>query len=148
MSHSPAPQTGKVMQRPILTQSSAQVLIDAAHRHATDNGLKVSVAIVDQAGHLLAFARMDDVHLGTVEVACAKARTAALFKKNTADLADAVASGNHALLSLLGLVAVPGGMTLSSESFAIGAIGISGATPQQDADIAKAAINASTGTGD
>jgi len=123
--------------RPILTLEQAQRILDAAEAGARERSQAFSFAVVDDGGALFAFRRMDGIHIGTVDVSIAKARAAASFRRPTRRFAQGVAEGNLALLSLPGLVALDGGVPLLIEGAAVGAIGVSGASPQEDDAIAE-----------
>jgi uncharacterized protein GlcG (DUF336 family) len=125
----------------VISLAGARTIIDAGRREAEARGARVSIAVLDRGGHLVAFDRMDGIHPGTVAVATGKARTALLYNRPTQALATAVA-GNMALLSLPDMVALPGGMPLPGKSGAGGAVGVSGAAPEVDEAIAKAGIDA------
>ena len=119
---------------------AAKKIAPTALAEARKNGWTMAVAIVDAAGDLVYFERMDNTQLGSAEVAIDKARTAALFKRPTRAFQDVVAAGGEGLrvLSLKGVVAVEGGIPLVMDGKIVGAIGVSGATSAQDAQCAKA----------
>lgn len=125
-------------ERNTLTAAIAQRVTSAALEEAQRCGVRVSIAIVDDGGHLLHFVRMDGIHAASCEVAQAKARCAAMFRKPTREYADAVAGGRNALLALPGLVPFAGGVPLVGASGIVGAIGVSGAAPEVDDQIALA----------
>lgn len=111
---------------------------------AVKNGWKMVVAIVDPAGHLVFLERMDDAQTGSVAVAQAKARSAALFKRPTKAFQDVLAAGGEGLrvLRLEGAVPVEGGIPLVIDGKIVGAIGLSGGTSAQDGQCAKAGADA------
>ena len=117
----------------------AAAAIDAAHA----NGWPMAVAIVDPAGLLVYFERMDDTQLGSVRVAQAKAGSAALFKRPTKAFQDAMAAGGDGLrvFALEGAVAVEGGIPLVAGGKIVGAIGLSGGTSAQDGQCAQAGVD-------
>jgi uncharacterized protein GlcG (DUF336 family) len=102
----------------------------------------MAIAIVDPAGDLVYFERMDDTQVGSVDVAIAKARTAARFKRATKVFQDAVAAGGEGLrmLGLPGAVPVEGGVPIVVAGKYIGAIGASGGTSAQDGQVAAAGL--------
>jgi glc operon protein GlcG len=116
----------------------------AALLEAQANGWLMVVAVVDPAGLLVFFEKMDDAQNGSVMVAQAKARSAALFKRPTKALQDTVAAGGDGLrvLALEGAVPVEGGLPLLIDGKIVGAIGVSGGTSAQDGQCAHAAANA------
>ncbi|MFK3705459.1 uncharacterized protein GlcG (DUF336 family) [Raoultella sp. BIGb0138] len=106
----------------------------------------VSAAVLDSGGHLTAFARMDGTFLATIDIAIRKARTAVLFQANServgADLHPAGAAYSLEN-SNGGLVGIEGGIPLrNARGATIGAIGVSGASKEQDRQIAAFAIAA------
>lgn len=111
---------------------------------AVKNGWTMVVAIVDIAGNLVYFEKMDDVQEGSVVVAQAKARSAALFKRPTKVFQDALAGGGDGLriLRLDGAVPIEGGVPLIVAGKIVGAIGLSGGTSAQDGQCAKAGADA------
>jgi uncharacterized protein GlcG (DUF336 family) len=117
-----------------------QAVIERAIAAAREHGVRVSVALVDSGGHLLRFARMHGVHTATVEVAQAKARCAIGFRRPTRIFAEALAAGQLALLATPGVVVLPGGIPIERSGQWLGAVGISGAAPDVDERIARAAV--------
>jgi glc operon protein GlcG len=111
---------------------------------ATKNGWSMVVAIVDTAGQLVYFERMDDAQTGSVIVAQDKARSAAQFKRATKLFQDALAAGGEGLriLQINGAVPVEGGVPLVIDGHIVGAIGLSGGTSAQDGQCAKAGADA------
>jgi uncharacterized protein GlcG (DUF336 family) len=121
----------------IVTLSGAEAAMSAARAEAGARGVAVTIAILDRGGHVVAQTRMDGVHVGTVAVSIAKARTAIHYNRPTAALAAAFAS-NAAIGTLPELVPFPGGIPLTTTRGLAGAIGISGAAPDVDEAIAAA----------
>jgi uncharacterized protein GlcG (DUF336 family) len=118
---------------------AAAAALDAARR----NNWTMAVAVVDIAGELVYFEKMDDTQNGSVRVAAAKARSAALFKRPTKFFQDALASPDGVrILGLDGAVPVEGGVPLEIEGLIVGGIGVSGGTSQEDGVCAKAATDA------
>ena len=111
---------------------------------ARKNNWTVAVAIVDVAGNLVYFEKMDNTQTGSVNVAIDKARSAALFKRPTKVFQETVAAAGDGLrvLGTHGAVPIDGGIPLLIEGNIVGAIGISGATSQQDGQCAKAGADA------
>jgi len=110
---------------------------------ARKNSWNVAVAIVDVAGNLVYYEKMDGTQLGSVTVSIDKARSAALFKRPTKAFQDVVASGGDGLriLGLPGAVPLEGGVPIIVDGKIVGAIGVSGATSAQDAQCANAGAN-------
>jgi len=117
-------------------KKAAAPALDEARR----NGWTMAVAVVDTAGLLVYFEKQDDTQAGSVHVATAKARSAALFKRPTKEFQDAVASGGEGLrfLRLEGAMPIEGGVPLVVGGVIVGAIGLSGGTSAQDGQCARA----------
>ena len=111
---------------------------------AEKNHWNMAVAIVDPSGNLVYYEKMDNTQLGSANVAIDKARSAALFKRPTKALQDALAAGGEGwrILRVQGAVPVEGGFPLVMDGKIVGAIGVSGATGAQDAQCAKAGADA------
>src|SRR5437867_6934649 len=107
-----------------------------------NSGLRAA-AVVDTAGNLVYFEKMDGTQTGSVAVAVAKARSAALFKRSTKTFQDTLAGGGEGLrvLRLENAVPVEGGLPLIVDGKIVGAIGLSGGTSQQDGQCAQAGAN-------
>jgi len=121
-----------------LTLTAARAIIAAAEAEARKHNLAVTMSVVDDGGHLLHLARMDDAGLASVEVSLAKARAAAMFKRPTKFWEDAHASGKTHLANLPGVLPIEGGVPLMADGKIIGAFGVSGASSAQDGQVATA----------
>lgn len=129
-----------------ITLESARTVLAAALA-ASESTVPVSIAVVDAGGHLKAFDRVDGARLGGVDIAIRKARTAQLFEMSTKALGQDSQPGGALFnieLTNGGLVSFPGGIPLTAEGALIGAIGVSGGTPDEDEHIAIAGITALT----
>ena len=126
-----------------ITIDDAKRAAAAAVAEARKNTWAMAVAIVDIAGSLVYFEKMDDTQTGSVVVAQAKARSAALFKRSTKVFQDRLASGGDGLLVLRleGAVPVEGGLPLVIDGKIVGAIGLSGGTSPQDGQCAQRAVD-------
>lgn len=126
-----------------LNAESAKKVAAAAVAEARKNSFTMAIAIVDTAGNLVYFEKMDGTQTGSVNVAIEKARSAALFKRPTKSFQDAVAQGGVGLrmLGLPGAVPVAGGIPLMEGGKIVGAIGASGGTSDEDAQCAQAGAN-------
>jgi len=121
----------------VLTLRAARSVADAAEAEALRRGATVVIAVVDDAGHLLVLHRLDDTQVASVEVGIAKARTAAIFRRPSRVFEDQVKNGRISALALPGAAALQGGIPIVHRGRVVGAIGVSGNTPQEDEDIAK-----------
>ena len=127
-----------------ITLDDAKQAAAPALAEARKNNWTMCVAVVDTAGNLVYFEKMDAAQTGSVAVAIAKARSAVLFKRPTKAFQDAVAAGGDGLrfLKLESAVPVEGGVPLVMDGKIVGAIGLSGGTSQQDGQCAQAGANA------
>jgi uncharacterized protein GlcG (DUF336 family) len=128
------------MYGPTITADQAKTVAAAAVAEARKNQWTMAIAIVDPAGDLVYFEKMDNTQVGSVDVAMAKARASARFKRPTRAFQDALAAGGEGwrILSLEGAVAVEGGLPLMAGGKIVGAIGASGGSAQQDGVTAAA----------
>src|ERR1043166_7293368 len=122
----------------VLTLEAAKKIAAAAEAEANRRGSTVVIAVVDDGGYLLVLHRLDDTQVASVDVGIGKARTAAIFRRPSKVFEDQVRDGRVAALALPGATPLQGGIPIVYEGRVIGAIGVSGNTPQEDEDIAKA----------
>ena len=124
-----------------LTLEGARNIMAAADAEAKKNNWSVAIAIVDPAGGLVLFQKADGARPSNVDFAVGKARTAARYQRPTKGLDSAVASGR---LQLLAADALPieGGVPIVVDGQVVGAVGVSGVTAAQDAQVAMAGIAA------
>ena len=122
-----------------LTQESCKKIAAVSIKYAVDQGAPGgSIAIVDAGGHLLYLERMDNTFAQAAEVSYEKARTAALFKKDTKGFEDNI-NGGRVALTTVGPVMLQGGIPILYKGDVIGAIGVSGTkSADQDTEVAKA----------
>jgi glc operon protein GlcG len=123
---------------PPISLERAQVLVQAAVAEAKKRGWSESVAVADSGGNLVTFSRMDGALLASGAIAEHKARTAALFRRETKLFESGVQGGLTYQLTLDGVIASRGGIPLIENGKLIGAIGASGGTGSQDEVCAKA----------
>ncbi len=121
---------------------AARKVATAALAEARKDGGRVAVAVVDPAGDLVYYEKMDDTQLGSAVVSVEKARASARFKRPTKAFEDAVNGGKPSTLGLPGAVPLEGGVPLIEGGKIIGAIGVSGMTSQQDGVCARAGADA------
>ena len=141
---SPSESQSQLPSRKTLTLDAARRIAAAAEAEARKNNWAVSVAVVDDAGHLMLFHRLDGAKLVATDIAIRKARTAVYFQGPTKSLEEEVAGGRTALLPIDGFMPLEGGIPLIVEGVLVGAIGVSGVTGSQDAQCAQAGANALT----
>jgi uncharacterized protein GlcG (DUF336 family) len=125
-----------------ITTDQAKKIAAGAIAECQKNKWRTAVAIVDTGGSLVHFERIDDTQVASLKIALDKAYAAAIYRRPTRVWEDAMAKGRTAVLSLAGVVASPGGLPIVSDGKVIGAIGVSGATGDQDEQCAKAGLSA------
>jgi glc operon protein GlcG len=125
--------------RPI-TLEEAKKVTAAAEAEANANSWPVVIAVLDSGGNLVTLHRLDHAQYGSIDIAQAKAATAINFKRPTKIFEDLVAAGGIGLrlLKAPGILPMEGGLPLVQDGKLIGAIGVSGVQPNQDAQIAAA----------
>lgn len=127
----------------VLEIADARRIATAAEVEAMRNEWAVSIAIVDDGGHLLWFQRMDGAATVSAHIAPAKAQTAAIGRRDSKVYEDIVNGGRYSFLSAPGLGALlEGGVPIIVDNQCIGAVGISGVKSNEDAQIARAGIAA------
>ena len=130
---------GHVVSKYALTLEGAKLAGEAAAKYAQNNDAAPSIAVVDDGGHLLYFARPEKSFAAGANVSIGKARTAAIFKKLTKDFEDTINKGRFTMTALPDFTPLQGGVPILHDGQVIGAIGVSGAkSAQQDEDVAKA----------
>jgi glc operon protein GlcG len=119
---------------------NAKKVAAAALNEARKNKWTMAAAVVDTAGDLVYFEKLDGTQAASVDIAVDKARSAARFKRPTKALQDVLAAGGEGLrmLGLQGAVPVEGGVPVVMAGKIVGAIGLSGGTSAQDGQCAKA----------
>ncbi|MBG7621450.1 heme-binding protein [Herbaspirillum sp. AP02] len=129
--------------QPVLTLAAAQQVLQAAQAKAQAENWPCVISVVDAAGLPLALVRMDNAAVPAgVEIAPGKARTAALFRRPSGALEDAINGNRPAAATARGFVLMRGGLPLVADGQVVGAIGVSADTPQHDEEIAKAGVAA------
>jgi len=128
---------------PPVNVETAKKAAAAALAEARKNNWLMAVAVVDPNGTLVYYEKMENVQLASAEVCIDKARSAALFKRPTKALQDAIASGGAGLrvFALRGAVPVEGGVPLEIDGKLAGAIGLSGGQSNEDGQCATAGAN-------
>ncbi len=117
---------------------------DAAELEAIRNNWHVVIAVVDAGGHPVLLKRMDGVQKASIEIAIRKAVTSVHYKRPTKIFQDRLATGENAILSLPDMMPYEGGIPIMLGGILLGAIGVSGAAPEQDGIIAQAGADAIT----
>ena len=135
----PVPQYGSN-----ISHELARKTLSAAIAEARKQSLPMAVAVVDTAGQLVAFERMDNTQTASTAIAQDKAVSAAMYRRPSKVFQDLVAGGGVGLrvLTLRGAIAVEGGLPITVDGKIVGAIGVSGGSSEQDGVIAKAGLDA------
>lgn len=122
----------------------AKKVVAAAEAEAVKNKWPMAIAVVDNAGMLVAYSRMDNTQTGSVQVSIDKAVSSAMFRRSTKVFQDVVAGGGAGLrvLGLRNANPVEGGVVLMLDGKVIGGVGVSGANADQDGVVAKAGSDA------
>lgn len=131
-----------------LNLAGAELILAGAKEKAAQMGWKVNIAVVDDGGHLLSFARMDGARPASVATAMTKAVTAATFRQETGplppkgepDLLLNLSLQNAAQASGGKMTTLKGGVPLVIDGQVVGAVGVGGGTGEQDAEVAKSGI--------
>jgi uncharacterized protein GlcG (DUF336 family) len=132
--------------KPYLTLDDVKKIAAGAEAEALKNNWAVAFAIVDDGGHLLWFQRLDGVPPVSSHLAPAKARTAALGRRESRVYEETINNGRVSFLSAPELEGMlEGGVPVIVDGHVIGAVGVSGVKSNEDAQIAKAGIAALTG---
>ncbi len=124
-----------------LDQAGAQTVLQAARESAQQRNAPSAIAVVDPAGDLLAFQRMDGVRPASADLAIGKARTAARLQRPTEEIEDSINQGRTAFVTA-GIVALRGGMPIRVNGEVVGAVGVAGLSKETDTGIANAAAAA------
>ena len=129
--------------KPSLTLQDVRAIAAAAEAEATQHGWAVTVAIVDDGGHLLWLQRLDGAAPISAQIAPAKARTAAMGARESKVYEDMINQGRYSFLSAPGLEGMlEGGVPIMVQGQCLGAVGVSGVKSSEDAQTARAGIAA------
>jgi len=125
-----------------LTLEGAEAVVAAAKAHAVSIGVPMNIAVVDDGGHLMAFARMDGAKLSSVEIAINKAVAAAIRRAptgpaRTGDQVNLLLSLGLAIGSKAQQTPLRGGLPLEVRGQCVGGIGVSAGTEDQDVEVAR-----------
>lgn len=127
-----------------ISVAAAKKAMAAAEAKAMENNWPVAITIVDSGGHLVAFSKIEGTQHASIRISTGKAVTALEFRRPTKALQDVIAGGGGGLrlLSVPGAMTLEGGVLIVSDGKVIGAIGVSGVTSEQDAQVAQAGADA------
>ena len=135
--HPPPPPTTPY--GPPIGLEAAKKAMAAAEAEAVKNNWPMAIVILDSTGHIVMLHRLDNTQYGSIRVAQDKAQTALDFRRPSKVFEDLVAQGGIGMrtLGLRGATPLEGGVPIIADSKIIGAVGVSGATAQQDGQVAK-----------
>lgn len=128
--------------RPLLTLEDCEKISAAAFAEARKNSWIVAIAILDDGGHLLHFARMDGATPANAAIAVEKGRTAALSRRTSGNWEQRIKDGRVSMLKMPGILPVQGGAPIMVDGHCLGAVGVSGVQSHEDEQIAVAGIKA------
>jgi len=130
--------------RAVKSEGGGDVRPAGAEAEANKNKWNVVIAVLDSGGNLVMVHRMDGAQWGSIEVAREKAYSAVAFRRPTKVFQDLIeqGGGNMRILRLPGASPLEGGIPIVADGKLIGAVGVSGVTSQQDAQIGRAGIEA------
>ena len=134
--------SAQALDKKVLSFQAAQKIATAAEAAARAQGVGVVIAVVDDGGHLILLHRLDDTQVASVNVGIGKARTAAIYRRPSKVFEDQIRAGRVAALALADSTPLQGGVPVTLNGKVIGAIGVSGDTPQVDEAIAIAGASA------
>lgn len=129
-----------MQQKAVLENTDVARLLAAARDEARRNGWNVTIAIVDDGGHLLALERLDGCAPISAYIATEKARSAALGRRETKSYEEMVNNGRTAFVSAPLLTSLEGGVPVLVQGQVVGAVGVSGVKADQDAQVAAAGV--------
>ena len=127
----------------VLEHADVQIIAAAAYAEALKNNWAVTIAIVDDGGHLLNLDRMDNAIPVSVYIATSKANTAAMGRRESKVYEDIINAGRPSFVSaphIKGML--EGGLPILKDGQCIGAVGVSGVKSNEDAQIARVGIAA------
>jgi len=131
-------ESGLTRDKKVLTLSAARRIVAAAEADATRRGLGVVIVVVDDAGNVIELSRMDAAQVASVNVGIGKARTAAIYRRPSRLFEEQIRDGRVAALALADATPLQGGVPILIDGAVVGAVGVSGDSPQVDEAIALA----------
>jgi glc operon protein GlcG len=128
------------LDKKVLTLAAARQIVAAAEAEATRRGLGVVIVVVDDAGTMIELTRMDAAQVASVNVGIGKARTAAIYRRPSRVFEEQIREGRVAALALADATPLQGGVPVFIDGRVVGAVGVSGDSPQVDEEIALAGV--------
>ncbi len=130
------------LDKKVLSLSAARKIVAASEAEAKARGLGVVIVVVDDAGNLIQLSRMDTAQVASVNVGIGKARTAAIYRRPSRVFEEQIKNGRIAALALADATPLQGGVPVLIDGKVVGAVGVSGDSPQADEEIAMAGAKA------
>ena len=134
--------SAQTIDKKVLSLAAARKIAAAAEEAAKAKGVDVVIVVVDDGGYPLVLQRMDGAQVASVNVGIGKARTAAIYRRPSKVFEDQIKNGRVAALALADATPLQGGVPITLDGKVVGAIGVSGDSPQVDEDIAIAGAKA------
>ncbi len=130
------------LDKKVLSLAAARKIVAAAEIEAKARGLGVVIVVVDDAGNIIELTRMDSAQVASVNVGIGKARTAAIYRRPSRVFEEQIKNGRVAALALADATPLQGGVPVMIDGKVVGAVGVSGDSPQADEEIAIAGAKA------
>ena len=130
------------LDKKVLSLSAARKIVAASEAEAKARGLGVVIVVVDDAGNIIQLSRMDTAQVASVNVGIGKARTAAIYRRPSRVFEEQIKNGRIAALALAHATPLQGGVPVLIDGKVVGAVGVSGDSPQADEEIAIAGAKA------
>ena len=134
--------SAQTIDKKVLSLAAARKVAAVAEEAARAKGVDVVIVVVDDGGYPLVLQRMDGAQVASVNVGIGKARTAAIYRRPSKVFEDQIKNGRIAALALADATPLQGGVPITLDGKVVGAIGVSGDSPQIDEDIAIAGAKA------
>jgi glc operon protein GlcG len=132
----------QTLDKKVLSLGAARKVVAAAQEAARAKGVDVVIVVVDDGGYILLLERMDGAQVASVNVGIGKARTAAIYRRPSKFFEDQIRNGRVAALALADATPLQGGIPILLDGKVIGAVGVSGDSPEIDEGIAIVGANA------
>jgi len=137
-----SPAKGELLAKKGISLEDARKAAAGAAAEARKNKWNMAIALVDEGGTLVYFERLDETQIASTDIAIGKARTAVIYKRPTKALEDALNSGQTAILTFPNTLPREGGLPIVVDGKVVGGIGVSGGKSSEDAQVAKAGVDA------
>ena len=133
------------IEKKVLSLAAARKVIASAEAEAKARNLGVVIVVVDDTGNIIQLTRMDSAQVASVNVGIGKARTAAIYRRPSRVFEEQIKNGRVAALALADATPLQGGVPILIDGKVVGAVGVSGDSPQADEEIAMTGAKAIEG---